>query len=89
VAGHRLTMRVVLERAAAADDGTMVRVAAGAIRVLRDMTRSMHRQDVDFVPLSKSAVNKSSASIPCAWDRRNAGHPPVPSRRGPGRSRRP
>jgi tetratricopeptide (TPR) repeat protein/transcriptional regulator with XRE-family HTH domain len=47
VAGHRLTMRVVLERAAAADDGTMVRVAAGAIRVLRDMTRSMPdpRQD--------------------------------------------
>jgi tetratricopeptide (TPR) repeat protein len=47
VAGHRLTMRVVLEQIAAANDGTTVRVAVGAVSVLRDMTRSMAdpRQD--------------------------------------------
>jgi hypothetical protein len=43
------------------------------------------------VPLSRSAVKKSSAKIPCAWDRRNSGTPelrnsgqPGPSRRGAG-----
>jgi tetratricopeptide (TPR) repeat protein len=41
VAGHRLTMRVVRERAAAANDGTMIRVAAGAVRVLGRVTESM------------------------------------------------
>ena len=29
-------------------------------------------KDVDFVPLSRSAVNKSNARIPYAWDRRNS-----------------
>ena len=33
------------------------------------------------MPLSRSAVKKSSARIPCAWDRRNSAQP-GPSRRG-------
>jgi hypothetical protein len=40
-------------------------------------------QTYTLAPLSRSAVKKSSARIPCAWDRRNSAHP-GPSRRGAG-----
>ena len=46
------------------------------------------RKDVDLRAMSRSAVKKSSDRIPCAWDRRNSAQP-GPSRRAPGRSRRP
>src|SRR6476646_4951932 len=42
-----------------------------------------HQRTYAFVSLSRSAVKKSSARIPCACDRRNAAHP-GPSRRGAG-----
>ena len=41
VAGHPLTMRVVLERAAQAEDSPMIGVGTGAIRLLSEVTGSM------------------------------------------------
>jgi len=41
VSGHLLTMRVVLERAAAARDGSITLLGAGAVRLLNEITRSL------------------------------------------------
>ena len=49
----------------------------------RRLPCSITARTCTFVPLSRSAVKKSSARIPCAWDRRNSAQP-GPSRRGAG-----
>src|SRR5258708_8364667 len=39
---------------------------------MRRVPCSMTARTQTFVPLSRSAVKKSSTRIPCAWDRRNS-----------------
>ena len=43
----------------------------------RRLPCSITARTCTFVPLSRSAVNKSSARIACAWDR-NSAHPGPP-----------
>jgi hypothetical protein len=50
---------------------------------IRRVPCSITARTQTFVPSSSPAVKKSSARIPCAWDRRNSAQP-GPSRRGAG-----
>jgi hypothetical protein len=66
------------------DDPGLDRVLRGAQDPEAPTAVLDHRKDTyTSVPLSRSAVKKSSARIPCAWDRSNSAHP-GPSRRGAG-----
>jgi len=54
----------------------MDRVLRGTQARTRRLPCSITAKTYTFVRLSRSAVKKSIARIPCAWDRRNSAQPP-------------